>query len=65
MSLKIPEKYFTVKKTIGQLQSEIQNAIDKICEEHNYTISYAEINSALMNILKSNNSEEIKELIKN
>ena len=40
----------------------IQEAIDKICEEENFEITYAEINAAVIDILKSNNSFELREL---
>lgn len=49
---------------ISLMESEIIKCIDKICEENNYNISYTEINSALIRVLKSNNQYELKELYK-
>lgn len=45
-----------------KLSHAIQEAIDKVCEEENFEITYAEINAAIIDILKSNNSFELREI---
>ena len=60
--MKINEEQQRVRKNIGELNNAITNAIDKICKEHDYKITYAEINSALTDILKSNLGYELREM---
>lgn len=43
---------------ILDLENAIQKGIDKLCEASNFEITYAEINSALLNILSKNNLYE-------
>lgn len=47
----------------NKLRNAILNAIDTICEEENYTLTYTEINNALITVLRDNNFRELEELI--
>ena len=60
--MKLNKKQQEVRKNIGNLQSVITDAIDKLCEESNYQITYAEINAALTDTLRSNLGYELKEM---
>ena len=59
--MKINKKQQESRKIISQLDVSIQESINKICEEHSYTVTYAEINTALTRILYSNLGNELKE----
>ena len=56
------EKGKEVRKNISKLNIAITTAIDGICKENNYQITYAEINSALIDTLKSNLGYELREM---
>jgi hypothetical protein len=56
------EKQILVRKRVLKLSTAIQEAIDKICEEENYEITYAEINAAMIATMKDYNSFELREL---
>ena len=58
------EKELLVRKRVIKLSTAIQEAIDKICEEDNYEITYAEINAAMITTMKDYNSFELRELWK-
>ena len=60
--MKVSKKQKEVRININKLNIAISEAIDKVCVESGYTISYAEINSALTNTLKSNLGFELKEM---
>ena len=60
--MKLNERQTIARKRVGKISMTIQEAIDKICEEENFEISYAEINAAIIDVLKSNNSFELREL---
>lgn len=60
--MKINKKQSIVRKRINSLILSIQEGIDKVCENEKFEISYVEINSALLYVLKVNNSEELKSL---
>jgi len=60
--MKLNERQTLAKKRVGKISTAIQEAIDKICEEENFDISYVEINAAVIDVLKSNNSFELREL---
>jgi 2-phospho-L-lactate guanylyltransferase (CobY/MobA/RfbA family) len=62
--MKLNEKQQEVRKNISKLNNAITEAIDKICEENDYKITYAEINSALTDTLKSNLGYELREMWK-
>jgi hypothetical protein len=63
--MKLNKKQQEVRKNIGDLQNAIIVAIDKLCEESNYQITYAEINTALTDTLRSNLGYELKEMWQN
>ena len=48
---------------VNELKYEIQTTIDKLAKNSGYEITYAEINSALSQILKSNIDYELREEI--
>jgi hypothetical protein len=56
------QKQILIKKRIGKISMAIQDAIDKICEEENFEITYAEINAAMIETMKSYNGFELREL---
>jgi hypothetical protein len=58
------QKQMLMKKRIGKISMAIQNAVDKICEEENFEITYAEINAAMIETMKSYNGFELRELCK-
>ena len=58
------EKELLVRKRVIKLSTAIQEAIDKICEEDNYEITYAEINAAMITIMTDYNNFELRELWK-
>jgi len=60
--MKINKKQQEVRKNIGNIQNAVTDAIDKLCEESNYQITYAEINAALSDTLRSNLGYELKEM---
>ena len=60
--MKLNERQTLARKRVGKISMAIQEAIDKICEEENFEITYAEINAAVIDVLKSNNSFELREL---
>ena len=60
--MKVNEKQQEVRKNINKLNNAITEAIDKICEENDYKITYAEINSALTDSLKSNLGYELRQM---
>ena len=60
--MKLNERQTLARKRVGKISRAIQEAIDKICEEENFEITYAEVNAAVIDILKSNNSFELREL---
>ena len=51
--MKQNKKQQEVRKNISKLNTAITTAIDEICKESNYQITYAEINSALTDTLRS------------
>lgn len=44
----------------GKLEMLIQEAIDGFCDQNNYQVTYNEINTALVNVMKSNLGSETK-----
>jgi len=62
--MKLNEKQQEVRKNISKLNNAITEAIDKICKENDYKITYAEINSSLTDALKSNLGYELREMWK-
>lgn len=50
-----------IRENISRLNISITTAIDEICKESDCQITYAEINSALTDILKSNLDYELRE----
>lgn len=59
----INKKQTLIRNRINELSAEIIKAIDSVCEQNNFEITYVEINAALLQVLKSNNNYEIKELV--
>lgn len=62
--MELNKKQQEVRKNINKLNNAITDAIDKICEESNYEITYAEINSALTDTIRSNLGYELREMWK-
>ena len=50
------------RKNISKLERSINKSIDEICKKHDFEITYAEINAAILMIMKSNNEFELREL---
>ncbi len=47
---------------INKISTAVQTAIDKLCEESNYDITYAEINAAMLQVMGSFNGYELRAL---
>jgi hypothetical protein len=62
--MELNERGILAQKRIKKMSFAIQDAIDDICKNENYEITYAEINAALIDVLKSNSSFELGELQK-
>ena len=62
--MKLPENYQKIHKRITEIEIGVQEAIDVICKRDNYSVSYAEINTALGNVLTRNFSYEVRSLYK-
>lgn len=60
--MEINKKQQEVRKNINKLNIAITEAIDEICKQNNYQITYAEINSALTDTLRSNLGYELREM---
>ena len=58
--MKQNEKQVKQRKIVSKLSNAIHEAIDGICEENDYNITFAEINAALVGILKTNIQYELK-----
>jgi hypothetical protein len=56
-------KQLKYRKRISKLKIAIDKAIDEICEEEEYDITYTEINAAMLECMKGHNSFELKELM--
>ena len=63
--MKINQKQQEVRKNVNELSFAIQTVIDDICAKHDFKLTYAEINAALLDVLKSNNGFELKEMWNN
>ena len=62
--LTINPRQTLARQRIGKVSRAIQEAIDKICEDENYQVTYAEINAGIIEALHSNNQFELRELWK-
>lgn len=60
--MKSTDRQTLARIRIGKMSRAIQESIDAICVSENFQITYAEINAALLEVLKSNNSYELREL---
>ena len=60
--MQLNKRQTLARKRVFKLHMAIQEAIDKICEEENFEITYAEINASLIEVIKSNNGYELKSL---
>ena len=60
IKMKQDEKQVEQRKIVSKLSYAIQEAIDGICEKNDYNITFAEINAALVGILKTNLQYELK-----
>jgi len=58
--MKLNKKQQKVSENIAKLNTAINTAIDGICKESDFQITYAEINSALTDRLKRNLDYELK-----
>ena len=58
--MKQNEKQVKQRKIVSKLSNAIHEAIDGICEESGYNITFAEINAALAENLKTNLQYELK-----
>ena len=58
--MKQDEKQVEQRKIVAKLSCAIQYTIDGICEKNDYNITFAEINAALVGILKTNLQYELK-----
>jgi hypothetical protein len=55
--MELPQDNLKCRETrfrICEIEIAVGEAIDKICEDHNYQIEYSEINHAIVNILNRN-----------
>lgn len=59
--MKLPKKFFISKARISKLDIAISKAIDKVCEEENFEITYAEIRQAMLRVMTYHNELELKE----
>lgn len=62
--MEINERELVAKGRINKISFAIQTAIDEICKEENFEITYTEINAAILEVMSSNNSYELRELRK-
>ena len=62
--MEINKKQQEVRKNINKINIAITEAIDEICKQDNYQITYAEINSALTDTLRSNLGYELRKMWK-
>jgi len=62
--MQINPKERKISRNILDLKIAIQDAIDKLCKEHDYQLTYAEINYALIQTLNSNVGCELKDMWK-
>lgn len=60
--MELNKKQQEVRKNINKLNIAITDAVDTIYEESNYQITYAEINTALTDTLRSNLGYELREM---
>ena len=58
----LKQRQTLARMRILELQTAIQESIDKICEREKYEVTYAEINSALLKVISSNNWHELRTL---
>lgn len=64
MELIITDKEIQLKKNVSKIRWSITEAIDKVCQEQNYEVTYLEINMALSEVLRSNLGYEMREAVK-
>jgi len=60
--MKLNKRQTLARERVGKISMAIQESINKICKEENFEITYAEINAAIIDVLESNNSFELREL---
>ena len=53
-------KQITVRNNVLKLKMDIYEAIDNLCQKSDFKLTYAEINSALTEILHENLGRELK-----
>ncbi len=58
----IPQRQKLARYRINKIKAAIHEAIDKLCKESNYDITYAEINAAMLDVMNSFNGQELKSL---
>lgn len=58
------ERQILARKRISKIEIAVREAVDKICEEEKFEITYAEINSAMLKVMEGFNGHELKELWK-
>ena len=62
--MKINKKQQKVKENINLLNEGITDIINEICKEADYKITYAEINTALSDVISNNLKHELRKLYK-
>ncbi len=60
--MEIPQRQKLARYRINKIQAAVQKAIDELCKESNYEITYAEINAAMLDVMKTFNGHELKSL---
>lgn len=60
-----PARAILAAKRISEMEGIIHEGIDKICQREKFQVTYAEINTALANVLRSNLEYELKSLWEN
>jgi hypothetical protein len=63
--MKLPPRQIVAKQRISKITEGVYEAINKVCKEDGFEVTYAEINSALIKVLQDNNQHELKELYNN
>ena len=58
----INERQMTDRKRISKIRFAISDAIDKICKEENFEITYAEIHAAILQVMENHSEQQLKTL---
>lgn len=60
----ITERMQLTRRRVLEIESAVMKAVDGICEKENNEVTYAEINCAMLNVMRTFNAHEIKILNK-